>query len=730
MGLYKCVLPSMLMLLMGVVVPGAVDAQVVNGALGGSVYLDVTFTFQPNTIIWNFIMANGTRIPVANLQSSGTIHYFGHYLGRCELYMNGSLRLDNITHTDQGEYSVAAQNADLTEFGTKQLQLYIYVSLTDPDLVVNASDGLIDGKNVTLHCNAGNQNVSSYVFHKDKENVCSKPHVTCRGAFLDFQPITGNDTGTYTCTIQNPVSTRTSNSVHIFVTVPVSGVNLTSNASDSLVWPGITSVSLSCSSGGTNVSFSWSLQGAPLPLDHRYYLTENNSTLIISPVSANDNGTFTCTASNSVSNSTSNGVTLTLASPVSAVMLSSNTSGFLWVGDDSVSLHCSAQGSTITFSWTLNGELLDGTQHPSYTITQGSSPPYSNLTISPVSRKDNGSFTCTGSNLLNNETSHALSLDLAWSPEGNIQCLAQPYGQRLQILQLSCSWPGGQPVANVTMIFDNETETNHDKVIRNVTSLTNVQGSNLTCNGDQLGRTSSCTLPLEPPQSPGHNNSANTTVTEGQTAVMNVSLTAGPQNRASAPTYKVLPAEFSWYYPNHTVINNGSRVIVISTAYTSSLQITDVTADENGKYECRANNLIGNTTFIFTLHVAAKATPPPPSLASKGLDGGAIAGIVIGVLAGVTIILVILFFIFKKKKQNKESIRMNDPDYQTGAKLPSVKFNKENGDTAEASFTNNLQDDGEIKYARIEFKNTPSTKLTNEEPEETLYSDVKKSNKQ
>ncbi|XP_063797678.1 hemicentin-1-like [Pseudophryne corroboree] len=635
MGLYKCFLPSMLLL--GMVIPGAVDAQVVNGALGGSVYFNVTFRFQPHTFIWNFIMANGTTITVATLPPSGTIHYFDHYLGRCEMYRNGSLRLDNITHADQGEYSVNAQNADLTDGSTQQLQLYIYTALTDPVLMLNESD-LIAVRNVTLHCDAGNQNVSSYTFQRDMENICSEPRVTCMGPFLNFQPITGNDTGIYTCTIQNLFSTRTSSPVHLYVIVPVSGVSLTSNTSDSLVWPGFDTVLLLCSAGGTNVSFSWSLQGAPLPQDARYHLTKNNSTLIISPVSANDNGSFTCTASNSVSSSTSNGVTLNVASPVSAVMLSSNTSGLLWVEDDSVSLHCSAQGSAITFSWTLNGELLDGTQHPSYTITQGSSTPHSNLTISPVSRKDNGPFICTGSNLANNETSHALSLDLAWRPEGHILCIPPPYNQSLQF---TCSWPGGHPAANVSMTYNNGTETSYNQVSKNVTLENNVEGSNLTCVGDQLGRTSSCILPFESPQSAEHNNTAITTVPEGQTAVLTMSLTAGPQYRANAPTYQVLPAEFSWYFPNHTLIHNGSKVRVISNDNTSSLHISNVTIGENGKYKCTAFNVIGSTTFNFTLHVTANAAP-------GGLNGGEIASIVIGVLAGVTIIGIIVFFIVKK----------------------------------------------------------------------------------
>ncbi|CAJ0928381.1 unnamed protein product [Ranitomeya imitator] len=162
--------------------------------------------------------------------------------------------------------------------------------------------------------------------------------------------------------------------------IPVSNVAVTSNVSG-LVWPGLDSVSLRCSADGTNVSYSWSLQGAAISGGGRYLLTDNNATLIISPVSTDDSGSFICTATNIINSLNSRNVTFNLASPVSAVMLTNNTSAVLWAGEDSASFHCSAQGSAITFSWRLNGTQV--LSKPPYSITQSDSPPNSTLTISP-----------------------------------------------------------------------------------------------------------------------------------------------------------------------------------------------------------------------------------------------------------------------------------------------------------------------------------------------------------
>ncbi|KAG8536482.1 hypothetical protein GDO81_026261, partial [Engystomops pustulosus] len=171
---------------------------------------------------------------------------------------------------------------------------------------------LIDGSYVTLDCDAGSQDVTSYTFYRDEKTICSEPPVTCRGRYLDFTPITEKDSGSYTCSIQNPVSTSTSNSLSLIVYVAVSDVVVTSNVSG-LVWPGIDSVSLRCSARGTDVSYSWSLQGVPISGGGRFHVTENNTRLVISPVSSDDSGSFICTARNLLNSQNSSDVRLSLA---------------------------------------------------------------------------------------------------------------------------------------------------------------------------------------------------------------------------------------------------------------------------------------------------------------------------------------------------------------------------------------------------------------------------------
>ncbi|XP_075695107.1 cell adhesion molecule CEACAM5-like [Rhinoderma darwinii] len=716
MEYYKNFLP--LILLLGL--SGDVTAVInVDGILGGSVLLNVNVVLPANTFI-QWITNNAI---VAQQFPSSSPQCLNQLVGKCELYQNGSLRIDNVTYTDGGNYILSALISGSSTTNRTEYKLNVYGKLSASVLSSNDTKfPLISGTYVTLHCDAGNQTVTTYTFYRDQKTICTEPHVICRGSFLDFRPITEKDSGIYTCSIQNPVSTNTSNSLNVTVMVPVSNIKVTINTS-ALVWPNRDSVSLRCSALGTDVSYSWRLQGVTISGGGRFHLTDNNATLIISPVSTNDNGSFICTAKNSINSINSTELKLDLASPVSSVALTSNTSGVVWAGEDSVSLYCSAQGSAVTFSWSLNGKPVP--PNPPYYITQSDSPPNSNLTIRPVSKNDTGPFTCTATNLANSETSNATSFNINWFPDGDINCTVQAIDKEVE---LGCLWPGGRPAANVTMTFNNVQDTATNEVFRNVTISNNIHGSNLTCNGRQLGKTSNCVVRFEPPKYPGFKNNETTEVKEGGTVILTVDLLAGNQSRASSPSFQVLPAEFSWSHGAGPIPNN-DKFKVNSSNYASTLTIHKVSTSESGTYECTATNLIGKTTFVFNMDVSNIVVP------SNGLDGGEIAGIVIGVLAGVTIIGIIVFFVLKKQKRASKNGRLNEADDQIGTieYAEIKKDNNTNGGMALTGISNNLQDHkDDVNYAQIKFPNKPSTKnttLTPPPPEETVYSDVKNSTK-
>ncbi|XP_077312724.1 cell adhesion molecule CEACAM1-like [Lithobates pipiens] len=320
---------------------------------------------------------------------------------------------------------------------------------------------------------------------------------------------------------------------------------------------------------------------------------------------------------------------VTLA-PASATELTSNATGWIWEGE-AVSLYCSAQLTDARFIWRVDGDLLPGGDE--YHIFEDPLGPNTTLTISPVSRNHMGSYTCFAYNSTLNETSNALNLSVAKPPSNpSIYCKSEAYTEQML---LGCSWVGGQPSADVKLSFNGTVKEGQDEVNWTVSLGYEVQQPELICQGDQVGKKSECKIVYERPLSSSHDNNAVTSVTEGENATLIVTLN----------TPNSLQPTFSWFHlnPDPVAITSGGKFKVESDNSQSSLLISNVAQSEKGTYECRARNIIGSTTFKLNLEVKSQESP-----GSSGLSGGAIAGIVIGVLAGVALVGVGGFFLVKK----------------------------------------------------------------------------------
>ncbi|XP_068099155.1 carcinoembryonic antigen-related cell adhesion molecule 6-like [Hyperolius riggenbachi] len=105
-------------------------------------------------------------------------------------------------------------------------------------------------------------------------------------------------------------------------------------------------------------------------------------------------------------------VLLASASVESGTTLTSNATGPLVVGIDSVALLCTTQIPNADYLWNLDGAALPGDSR--YHVTTVLSKANSTLTISPVSINDSGSFTCEAISGSTTETSNAVRLTLTY----------------------------------------------------------------------------------------------------------------------------------------------------------------------------------------------------------------------------------------------------------------------------------------------------------------------------
>ncbi|XP_064437214.1 carcinoembryonic antigen-related cell adhesion molecule 1 isoform X5 [Mirounga angustirostris] len=163
------------------------------------------------------------------------------------------------------------------------------------------------------------------------------------------------------------------------------------------------------------------------------------------------------------------------------------------------------------------------------------------------------------------------------------------------------------------------------------------------------------------------------------------------------------PAQYSWF------INGRPQ------PFTQELFIPNITANDSGSYTCLAYNSGTrlNKTTVKTITVSGDLTQP-----NSGLPPGAIAGIVIGVLAGVVVIAALVYFLFIRKTGGASDLRD-----VTEHKPSASNHSQEHSD----NLSNKIE---EVAYSSLNFNAQEPKKSTSASPSpadtETVYTEVQK----
>ncbi|KAJ8316499.1 hypothetical protein KUTeg_006513 [Tegillarca granosa] len=184
-----------------------------------------------------------------------------------------------------GQYMCVASNYFGQSNSTVQLDVYVKPS----SVILSASSTNVNvNQPVTFSCFANGVPSQSYRWYKGNSLIAGQT-----GSNYQIASAQGTDSGSYQCQAYNLAGSTTSSTVALTVNTAVAptSATITSSPSNGQVNEGGT-ITLTCTSDGTNPSYSWTRNGAST--------TWNTQSINITNAGSQDTDTYVCQASNAV----------------------------------------------------------------------------------------------------------------------------------------------------------------------------------------------------------------------------------------------------------------------------------------------------------------------------------------------------------------------------------------------------------------------------------------------
>nr|XP_046254292.1 hemicentin-1-like isoform X8 [Scatophagus argus] len=473
---------------------------------------------------------------------------------RVQLTDGGStLTIVNVTRYDQGPFRCRVSNP-VSDGSSNEVNLSI--SYGPDNVQITGPSEVHVGQAINLTCSAESNPSASYTW------ILNGTEIHNSAVFTKNTP-EPSDSGAYTCQVTNKITERTSSAVHVLsVTEPVSNVTLAASSTDLVEFS--SSVTLTCSSSGSSLSFLWLNSSSEVTESDRVQLTDGGSTLTIVNVTRYDQGPFRCLVSNPVSDGSSNEVNLSISYGPENIILASPPHEHYAVGSN-ITLSCSADSRPAAmFYWFLNGDQL---------IDTGAE-----LRLTNIQMSQSGNYSCQGFNqkTLRYETSQSSPVTVL-EPVSNVMLAASSTDlvEFNSSVTLTCSSSG----SSLSFLWLNSSSE--------VTESDGVQltdgGSNLTIVNVTRYDQGPFRCLVSNPVSNDSSNEVNLSISYGPDNVIltsphehyavgsNITLSCSADSRPAAMFY--------WFLNGGQLTDTGAE-----------LRLTNIQMSQSGDYSCQAFN--------------------------------------------------------------------------------------------------------------------------------------------
>ncbi|XP_044876160.1 netrin receptor DCC isoform X4 [Mauremys mutica] len=311
---------------------------------------------------------------------------------------NGSLLIQSIVHSrhhkpDEGLYQCEASLEGIGAIISRTAK----VTVAGPLRFLSQTESVtaFAGDTVLLKCEVVGEPMPMVHWQKNLEDLILSPSDTrvavLPSGALQISRIQAGDSGIYRCLAKNPASSRTGNEAEVRVLTDP-GLHrqqfFLQRPSNVVALEGKDAVLECCVSGFPTPTFTWMRGDEIIPVRSKKYSLLAGSNLLISNVTDDDSGTYTCIVSYKNENSSASAELTVMVPPW---FLNHPSNLYAYESMD-IEFECAVSGKPVpTVDWIKNGEVVIPSDY--FQIVGGS-----NLRILGLVKSDEGFYQCVAEN--------------------------------------------------------------------------------------------------------------------------------------------------------------------------------------------------------------------------------------------------------------------------------------------------------------------------------------------